>query len=153
MKVIQLIKPGLFLYECLRIMIFAAVLILRSNGDNFLGQLVYTAPGVLFPLMALFIWLNSQRYRAYLPLFAAGKCIGISTLLGWSIVSGQVTMMGRFLGAAVFAEIVLICGDLLSIAAVLLVYKDNRINSEIKTVTTTEDLLPRGGNANRRFDD
>ena len=153
MKTIQLLKPGLFLYECLRIMILTAILILRSNGDNFLGQLAYTAPSALFPLMALFIWLNSQRYRAYLPLFAAGKCIWITTLLGWSIVSGQVTIMGRFLGAAVFAEIVLICGDLLSIAIVLLVYKDNRINSEIKAVTTTEDLLPRGGNANRRFDD
>ena len=134
-------------------MILVAVLILRSNGDNFLGLLAYTAPSALFPLMALFIWLNSQRYRAYLPLFAAGKCIWISTLLGWSIVSGQVTMMGRFLGASVFAEIVLICGDLLSIIIVLLVYRDNRINSEIKAVTTTEDLLPRGGNANRRFDD
>ena len=112
---------------------------MRSNGDNFLGQLVYTAPGALFPLMALFIWLNSQRYRAYLPLFAAGKCIWISTLLGWSIISGQVTMIGRFLGAAVFAEIVLICGDLLSIIIVLLVYKDNRINSEIRVVTGMEE--------------
>jgi uncharacterized membrane protein len=87
--------------------------------------------------MALFIWLDSQRYRAYLPLFAAGKCIWISTLLGWSIISGQVTMMGRFFGASVFAEMVLLCGDLLSIIIVLLVYRDNRINSEID-VTTTE---------------
>jgi hypothetical protein len=139
MKIIQLIKPGLFLYECLRIMILVVILILRSNGDNFIGHVAYTTPSALFPLMALFIWLDSQRYRAYLPLFAAGKCIGISTLLGWSIVSGQVTMMGRFLGAAVFAEIILICGDLLSIVIVLLVYKDNKINSEIKAITTTEE--------------
>ena len=139
MRTIQLIKPALFLYECLRIMILAAVLVLRSNENDFLGRLAYTAPSALFPLMALFIWLDSQRYRAYLSLFAAGKCIVISTLLGWSIVSGQVTMVGRFMGAAVFAEAVLLSGDLLSIAAVLLVYKDNRKNSEIETVTTTEE--------------
>ena len=121
----------------------AAILILRSNESDILGRLVYTAPSALFPLMALFIWLNSQRYRAYLPLFAAGKCIVISTLLGWSIVSGQVTMVGKFLGAAIFAEAVILSGDLLTIAAVLLVHKDNRKNA----VTTTEDLLPRGGNS------
>jgi len=139
MRTVQLIKPGLFLYECMRIMVLAAILILRSNESDILGRLVYTAPSALFPLMALFIWLDSQRYRAYLPLFAAGKCIWISTLLGWSIVSGQVTMIGRFLGDSVFAEMVLICGDLLSIIIVLLVYRDNRINSEIKAVTSTEE--------------
>ena len=146
MRIIQLIKPGLFLYECIRIMILAAFLILRSNGINILGQLVYTASSALFPLMALFIWLNSQSYKVYLPLFAAGKCIGIITLLGWSIVSGQVTMIGRFMGAVVYAEAVLLSGDLLTIAAVFLIYKDNRKNSEIKAVTGTEDLLPDGGN-------
>jgi hypothetical protein len=141
MKAIQLIKPGLFLYECMRIMILAAILILRSSESDILGRLAYTAPSALFPLMALFIWLDSERYRAYLPLFAAGKCIVISTFLGWSIVSGQVTMIGRFLGAAVFAEAVLLSGDLLTIAAVILVYKDNRKNSEIKAVTTTEESV------------
>ena len=144
---IQLIKPALFLYECMRIMMLAAVLILRPNGGDFLGQLAYTAPSALFPIMALFVWLDSERYRAYLPLFAAGKCIGITTLLGWSIVSGQVTMIGRFMGAVVFAEIVLISGDLLTIAAVFLIYKDNRKKSEIKAVTTTDDLLPHSGNS------
>jgi len=146
MKTIQLIKPGLFLYECLRIMILAAILILRSNDNDILGRLAYTAPSALFPLMALFIWLDSERYKTYLPLFAAGKCIVVSTLLGWSIVSGQVTIIGRFFGAAIFAEAVILSGDLLTLAAVLLVHKDNRKNSEIKAVTTTEDLLPQSGN-------
>jgi hypothetical protein len=127
-------------------MILAAVVILRLNENDILMSLAYTASNALFPLMALFIWLNSERYRAYLPLFAAGKCIGISTLLGWSIVSGQFTMIGRFMGAAVFAEVMILCGDLLAIAAVFLIYKDNKNNSEIKAVTGTEDLLPHDGN-------
>ena len=138
MKLIQLVKPGLFLYECLRIPLLAAVLILRSERNDILISLVYAAPSALFPLMALFIWLDSERYRAYLPLFAAGKCIGISTILGWSIVSAQVTMIGVFMTVVVFAEFVILCGDLLAMAAVYLIYKDNKNNSEIKTVTDTE---------------
>jgi hypothetical protein len=133
MGIIRLVKPALFLYECLRILVLGAVLILRSNEAGG-AQLAYAAPGVLFPLMALFIWLNPDRYRAYLPLFAAGKCIGISALLGWSIVSAQVTMIGRVFGAAVFAELLFVCGDLLALAAVFLIYRDNRRNTETKTV-------------------
>ena len=146
MKLIQLVKPGLFLYECLRIPLLAAVLILRSERNDILISLVYAAPSALFPLMALFIWLDSKRYRAYLPLFAAGKCIGISTLLGWSIVTGRVTMIGSLMAIVVLAEAALLCGDLLAIAAVFSIYKDNKNNSEIKTVTDTEELLPHGGN-------
>jgi len=138
MKLIQLIKPGLFLYECLRIMLLAAVLILRSNGNDILMPLVYTAPSALFPIMALFIWLDSERYRAYLPLFTAGKCIGITSLLGWSIVSSQFTMIGVFMTVVVFAEFVILCGDLLAMAAVFLVFKNNKKNDEINAVTDTE---------------
>jgi membrane-bound metal-dependent hydrolase YbcI (DUF457 family) len=138
MKLIQLVKPGLFLYECLRIPLLAAVLILRSERNDILISLVYAAPSALFPLMALFIWLDSERYRAYLPLFAAGKCIGISTILGWSIVSAQVTMIGVFMTVVVFAEFVILCGDLLAMAAVYLVYKNNKKNNEINAVTNTE---------------
>ena len=114
-----------------------AVLILRENRPSVLTQLVFAAPSALFPLMALFLWLDADRYRAYLPLFAAGKCIVIFTLLGWSIASRQVTMIGSFLGAAVFGELVLLSGDLLSLAAVFLIINDMRKNSEIPVVADT----------------
>jgi len=143
MRIIQLVKPALFIYECLRILILTAVLLLNESGNNFLGQLVYTAPSALFPLMALFLCLNQERYGAYLPLYAAGKFVCITTLLAFSIISRQVTMIGKFIGAETF----LIFGDILSIAVVLLVYKDNKKNIEIKAdVNTEERLLPRGGN-------
>jgi len=34
----------------------------------------------LFPLMAFFILLDGARYKVYIPLFIAGKCIGILSL-------------------------------------------------------------------------
>lgn len=85
--------------------------------------------------MALFIWLDTERYKAYLYLFAAGKCIGIFALLGWSIISMQVTMIGSFLGIAVIAELLLFCGDLFAIAAVLLIIKDAKNLTETPAIT------------------
>jgi len=136
MRIIQLIKPGLFLYECLRIMILAAALVINSNSSNIFGQLVYAAPSALFPLMALFIWLNQEHYSAFLPLFLAGKCIVFLTSLVFSIISGQVTIIGRLLDF----DLVFIF-DILAIIAALLIYRENKKITEIKADAITEERL------------
>ena len=84
-------------------------------------RLVYTAPAVLFPLMALFIWLDISRYRVYLPLFAAGKCIGLFLLICWSLITYfnvSIETSGIFI-----AELIMLTGDLLALAAVLFIIK------------------------------
>jgi len=72
--------------------------------------------------MALFIMLDTGRYKVYLPLFAAGKSIGI--LLGalWSIISIRVTMGKGLHISAVFAQLML-SGDLFALAAVIAIIK------------------------------
>jgi len=142
MKMIRLIKPALFIYEFIRILILAAALVINSSENDIFGQIVYTAPNALFPLMALFIWLNQERYKAYLPLFLAGKCIAISTTLVFSAISGQTTMTGSFVDFGY-----LLGFDLLAIAAVIMINRDIKKNLEITTVENTEELLPRGGNS------
>ena len=124
MKIIQLVKPALFIYECVRIMALITVLIFQRNDPGFLIKMIFAAPTALFPLMALFIWLDTGRYKTYLPLFTAGKCIGIFILLGWSIASRQVTIIGEFYGIAILAELILLSGDFFALAAVLLIIKD-----------------------------
>ena len=124
MKIIQFVKAALFTYEFIRIMAFISVLILQRNEPNLLVKMIFAAPSVLFPLMALFIWLDTNLYKAYLPLFIAGKCIGIFILLGWSIVFQQVTIFGRLYGFAIPAELLLLSGDFFALAAVLLIIKD-----------------------------
>ena len=131
MKIIQLVKSGLFLYEFIRFLVYIFLLILHRDEPYILFKLVLVSPAVLFVLMALFIWLDSHRYRAYLPLFIAGKCFSIFILLGWSIFSEQVTMIGMFYNAAIFtanfvanAEIFLKSGDFFALAAALLIIKD-----------------------------
>jgi len=88
-------------------------------------RFIYTAPAVLFPLMALFIWLDASRYRAYLHLFAAGKCIGLFLLLGWSVIA-RFTMTMEAYGIAL-TEWIILGGDFLALAAILFIIKNDNI--------------------------
>jgi len=135
MGIIRLIKPGLFIYECIRVLILAAFVLFQPADPTGFPRLIFAAPGTLFPLMALFIWLDISRYRAYLPLFAAGKSIGIFSLLAWAIFSGQFTVTS-VLSGDVDAEWVLLCGDLLAMAAILFIIKNERRFDENKLIET-----------------
>jgi len=133
MKIVRFLKPVVFLFECMKLMVISTILIIQGDEPGLLIKIILAAPGALFPIMALFIWLDTGRYREYLPLFTAGKCIGIFLLLGWFIASRQVTMSGKTLEFAVFAEVILLCGDSLSLGAVLL------INKEVKKLSVMEE--------------
>ena len=111
-------------------MAIITILIIQRNEPGLFLKMILAAPMALFPLMSLFIWLDTRRYNAYLPLFTAGKCIGIFILLCWSIALRQVTIIGAFYGAAVFAELILISGDFFALAAVLLIIKDFQKTTE-----------------------
>ena len=100
-------------------------------GTNVFPGLIFSASSTLFPLMALFVLIDVSRYKVYLPLFAAGKCIAIFSQLGWSIISRQVTIIGDYSGIAVIEYLVL-SGDLLAIAAVLIIIKDTKKTTEIQ---------------------
>jgi len=134
MKIVRLLKPLLFFYELIRVLILAVILLLNTNGNNIFGQLVYITPNALFPLMALFIWLNQERYGAYLPLFLAGKCIAISTTLVFSIISGQTTILNGFMNFEIFLGF-----DLMAAGVVLLINNDNKKNSEVKAIVNVDD--------------
>jgi hypothetical protein len=112
--------------------------------------LVYAAPCALFPLMALFVWLDVCRYRNYLPLFLAGKCVSIAALLVWFIVSRQVTMFeGLSISSGiVLVELALLSGDLLSIAAVLLIARGAQIEAETPVFEETAGAQVTDGEEN-----
>ena len=133
MKLTLLVKSGLFLVECIRVLILAVILLIQGNKNGFSVEIVFIAPSVLFLLMSLFILLDTNRYKAYIQLLTAGKCISIFIILGWFILTAQVTIM---------EGLVLSC-DLFAMALVLLVIKDfvksapktSLQEAEIKTVT------------------
>jgi hypothetical protein len=132
------LRFGLFIYECLRVFpLMGAFIALQASNSTATPWLIYAAPCALFPLMALFLWLDNLRYRNYLPLLLAGKCVSVTVLLVWFIVSRQVIMIEDFSNSVVFIELILLSGDLLSIAAVLLIMKGVK-KGEIARVPETD---------------
>ncbi|MCL1958530.1 MAG: hypothetical protein FWF68_02900 [Spirochaetes bacterium] len=130
MNITRFLKPIVFTLECIKLLIIALIIIIQGNVPGLFIKILLAAPGALFPLMALFIWLDTNRYKEYIPLFSAGKCIGIFLLLGWFILFRQVTMIGSIFGLAIYAEGILLFGDLLSLGAVFLINRE--ISIEIK---------------------
>jgi formate hydrogenlyase subunit 3/multisubunit Na+/H+ antiporter MnhD subunit len=63
--------------------------IYRSINQAGLSEITLMVSVVLFPLMTIFILLDSTRYSVYIPLFTAGKIIGLFSLLGFPIINGQ----------------------------------------------------------------
>jgi hypothetical protein len=121
----SILKPALFIYECVRVIVLSFTLVYQlPGGSSALPWMSFTVNGALFPLMALFIWLDISRYKQYLPLFIAGKCIGVLSLLGWLIIFRQITMINELSGVYIIAELFFLSGDLLAFGIVFFMFKD-----------------------------
>jgi hypothetical protein len=82
----------LFIYDMFRLVLVVGLLqaFVRSReetGAEIFPYLVYAAPNALFPMMALFLWVNLETYRAYLPLYMGGKAVTLAALAGWAVFS------------------------------------------------------------------
>jgi hypothetical protein len=128
MKMVNIIKGGLFIYESVRIIILALYLMIVLPEHSAVSWLAFAVPGALFPLMAMFIWLDTSRYNAYLPLYIAGKCIGIFSLMVFSIISGRFTMID--MGSGIFTALIFLAGDLFALAGILCIF--NNFNNTLK---------------------
>jgi formate hydrogenlyase subunit 3/multisubunit Na+/H+ antiporter MnhD subunit len=70
--------------------------------------------------MAIFIWLDSIRYKVYIPLFTAGKFIGLFSLLSFPVIAGQDSKFGIFSEDTSFVSLFLV-NYLFSILVVFLI--------------------------------
>jgi len=143
MRIVSIIKPVLFLYECFRIFVFTIVMVYTLQEISAVPYLVFAVPAIMFPLMALFLWIDASRYRAYLPLFTAGKCAGILLMLVWLIVAGRDTIMYTIHGrtgedVAIIASLFGASGDLVALAAVLFIYRDMQKYTKKPAVLDTQ---------------
>jgi len=127
---VNIIKGGLFIYESVRIIILVLCLIFVLPETNAVSWTAFAIPGALFPLMAMFIWIDITRYNAYLPLYTAGKCIGIFSLIAFSAVSGGFTAFDKASGIFLFAGLIFMAGDLLALAGIL--HVNNNFNSTMR---------------------
>lgn len=122
------LRMGLFVYECIRLMfLVSSFAILRPDeGAAAFPWLTYAAPGALFPLMTLFLWLDISRYGAYGPLYTAGKCISCCSVIGWCLLFRQNILSALLLDNTALLLApgmagLLLAGDLLSVAAGVIV--------------------------------
>lgn len=78
----------LVIYDVFRlvVLVFLIALFAGPRGDTFAGAfpyMIYAAPNCLFPLMAFFLFLEPRRYWAFLPLYMAGKALGVMAFISW----------------------------------------------------------------------
>jgi len=129
MRIIRFFKSVLFIYECIIFLFISTIVVFRSINQTGLPEIAFSASAALFPLMALFIWLDNTSYRVYMPLFTAGKCIGIFSILGWSIIAGQVRIIDVLSGGEkAKIESFLLYSYLFSMIVILLIIRDKNLS-------------------------
>jgi hypothetical protein len=138
MLLIRILKPALFVYECIRIVALTFILIYLFYGTSSVTWFAFTAPGALFPIMALFLWIDTANFKAYIPLYIAGKCIGLFSLALWSVMSKQNMIIGWNYLFYIPPETAILFGDLLALAAIFIIFM-NFQKSLNKQETITED--------------
>ena len=133
MDVYRPLRSGLFLYECLRLLVLVFFLLLAPQEGALGGALsgsftVYMSSNALFPLMALFIWLKPDEYKNYITLYMAGKFVFLISFYSWEFF----TLSGFIRDENFLKNIVLLGGGaLISLADMLSVWGAWAINKSI----------------------
>jgi hypothetical protein len=87
METYRPLRAGLFFYEIVRFLIILGEIKLFSSitgaaqPENFLLAF-WSAPNALFPCVTLFLLIDLGAYKPYLPLYIAGKCLGVAVAVG-----------------------------------------------------------------------
>jgi hypothetical protein len=96
--------------------------------------LACAVPNALFPLMTLFLWLDTPNYTGYRPLYISGKCISFVSEAAWFIFSWQDLYLAAYMGGRnvflIIGILGIISGDALSAAAGFLITRKLRDRTE-----------------------
>jgi hypothetical protein len=115
--VLRPLRWGILAYELFRLAVFIRLMAGESLGDKFPG-LAFGAANALFPLMALFLTVDFNRYAPYASLYAAGKILAFVVLVSCGFLWRERIVEALFTGkaAAVGDLLTVALGDLLSAA-------------------------------------
>jgi hypothetical protein len=102
------------------IFLIGAFVLLQPEGAITFPWLCLITPGAMFLLMTLFWRLNMARYRAYGPLYMAGKGLSVVTVMFWLFFAEgymikELLLYGAALLIAPGIAFFLILGDILSV--------------------------------------
>ena len=127
---------GLFLYECLRLLMLVFFLLFASFESASSGSYtVYMSSNALFPLMALFIWLKPDEYRNYITLYIAGKLVFLVSFYTWEIFTSR-----DFIRDDNYMKNIVLLGGgaLISLADILSVWRAWAINRNYRRAAAPE---------------
>ncbi|MDR2747640.1 MAG: hypothetical protein LBB77_09375 [Treponema sp.] len=122
---------GLLIYEVLRLTVLIRIMA-GGTGDGEFPSLIFGVPNALFPLMALFMLMDFNRYMAYAPLYTAGKVLSILVLAGSGFfwrdkIIQTVLLEGPDLLYAAGGLLIIVLGDIFSVSgAVFLIFHSKR---------------------------
>jgi hypothetical protein len=131
-KKISILSGLLFLYEFIRLLLIMQRV--GTSGTDALETLFWACPNALFPLMAFFLCVSLDRYRAYIPLYLAGKSAAIVLFARLTISAAQ-----RLDGFSTVLEYLpIIAGDVSSLFCCLLL-KGRAKNRKLNTVEPNDE--------------
>lgn len=124
----------ILMYELLRLAAFFAVYfssVQQIDNSTIIPLAPLMSPNVLFVLMALFLFLDVEKYGSFLPLYAASKLLFSVTLLVWLISSFHVIINAFFMDSSgiissVGLSVLTIPADFLSVLMVFVVQKRHK---------------------------
>ena len=97
MEIYRPLRAGLFFYDVSRLLLLVIIIFIVPEGSGFpfgsyesgilFPHVVFLSANSLFPLMALFLWLNLEEHKNYLSLYIAGKIIGTVSFYAWELFS------------------------------------------------------------------
>jgi hypothetical protein len=96
MEIFRPLRAVLFAYEMIRLLFLLFLAYFLQLPISFPWPL-YAVPNALFPLMTLFLLIRLPDYRAYIPLYIAGKISALAASLGWLFFSGNGLIASVFL--------------------------------------------------------
>jgi hypothetical protein len=100
MEIYRPLRRVLFIYELFRLVLLIGIFAIlvpwkETGGGGAFPYVAYMTANGLYPLMALFIWRDLKHYRKYLPLYGAGKVLGVFCFYVWGFF-----MLKSILGAS-----------------------------------------------------
>jgi drug/metabolite transporter superfamily protein YnfA len=128
----RLLTTVLCVYEGLRLaFLVGAFVLLSPEGAVKFPWLALISPEALFLLMAVFWRLNMPLYRAYGPLYLAGKGLSIITTMFWLFfVKSSMLRELSFYGTAIIAvlgiNVFLVLGDVISAWLVTIIMRGDQ---------------------------
>lgn len=103
----------LLMFELVRSAALAAAFARLPGGADAAPYAALAAPNALFALMAFFLYIDRERYGAFLPLYLSGKAVFLSALLVWSISSFHAILSSLVMDGAGTAALIVLCAGLI----------------------------------------